>query len=48
MKILLLIIIALALLGLQYVIIDKLMSKAVQKPKDYQLEDEEEEDENSK
>lgn len=43
MKILLLILVAVALLGLQYVIIDKLMSKAVQKPKDYQVDEDEDE-----
>lgn len=43
MKILLLIILAIALLGVQYIIIDKLMSKAVQKPRDYQLDDDDSE-----
>lgn len=41
MKILLLILLALAFLGAQYVIIDKLMSRAAKKPKDY-IEDEDE------
>lgn len=39
MKILLLIILALAFLGVQYVIIDKLMSRAASKKKEYIVEE---------
>lgn len=40
MKILVAILLIIILLGVQYIIIDKLMSKAVKKSRDYQFEEE--------